>query len=200
MSSATDIPAKVETDPDEGPEPQLPAIKPAKSGGFFTVYKSGQGKWTRYGTAFGAILLVIVTAMFVHEQTAARLAGAFYTPEVVPVGATVEQIEKINTANAIASSQSAQTAQYVSLGLTAAVVAGLAILFWSIMNKPRNADFLIATDSEMKKVQWGTRAELIGSTRIVILFLAAIVLLLFLIDLLTGSLFYQIGLIKVRAF
>ena len=49
----------------------------------------------------------------------------------------------------------------------------------------------------MKKVNWTSREELIGSTRIVILFLFVIALLLFLIDVLTGSLFYQMGLIKV---
>ena len=200
MSSATDIPTKVETDPDEGPEPQLPTVKPAQSGGFFTVYKRGQGYWTRMGTAIGGLLLLIVTAMFVHEQSATRLAGAFYTPQVVTAGMTPDQQIAVNSANNAASAHSAQVAQYVSLGLTAAVVVALGILFWVLLNKPRNADFLIATDSEMKKVQWGTRAELISSTRIVIIFLAAIVLLLFLIDLLTGQLFYQMGLIKVPAF
>jgi len=190
----------VETDPDEGPEPQLPAIRSAKGGGFFTVYKRGQGYWTRMGTAIGGLLLIVVTAMFVHEQTATRLSGAFYTPQTIPIGATVEQITQINAANQTGATHSAQVAQYVSIGLTAATVVGLAILFWWLMNKPRNADFLIATDSEMKKVQWGTRAELIGSTRIVIIFLAVIVLVLFLIDLIAGTLFYQMGLIKVPVF
>ena len=38
-------------------------------------------------------------------------------------------------------------------------------------NKPTNVDFLIATDSEMKKVNWTSRKELIGSTKIVIMFM-----------------------------
>ena len=39
------------------------------------------------------------------------------------------------------------------------------------MNKPTNVDFLIATDSEMKKVNWTSRKELIGSTKVVIIFM-----------------------------
>ena len=39
------------------------------------------------------------------------------------------------------------------------------------MNKPTNVDFLIATDSEMKKVNWTSRKELIGSTKVVIVFM-----------------------------
>ena len=194
------MPANVETDPDEGPEPQLPAIRSSKSSGFFSVYKRGQGYWTRMGTAIGGLLLIVVTAMFVHEQTATRLSGAFYTPQTIPLGATVDLITKINAANQAGATHSAQVAQYVSVGLTIASVIGLALLFWWLMNRPRNADFLIATDSEMKKVQWGTRQELIGSTRVVILFIAVIVLALFLIDLIAGTVFYQMGLIKVPAF
>src|SRR3712207_7866772 len=40
-----------------------------------------------------------------------------------------------------------------------------------LMNKPANVDFLIATDSEMKKVNWTSRRELIGSTKVVIVFM-----------------------------
>ena len=45
------------------------------------------------------------------------------------------------------------------------------------MNKPANVDFLIATDSEMKKVNWTSRKELIGSTKVVILFMFLIAVL-----------------------
>ena len=37
-----------------------------------------------------------------------------------------------------------------------------------MVNGPRFADFLIATESEMKKVSWSSRAELVGSTVVVI--------------------------------
>jgi preprotein translocase SecE subunit len=59
------------------------------------------------------------------------------------------------------------------------------------MNKPSNADFLIATDSEMKKVNWTSRKELIGSTKVVIFFMVIIASVLFVIDVLMGYVFYS---------
>jgi preprotein translocase subunit SecE len=76
------------------------------------------------------------------------------------------------------------------------VVLVLGIIAWRLMNKPRNVDFLIATDVEMKKVNWTSRRELFGSTRIVITFLFMIALILFLIDIGTGTFFQLIGLLK----
>ena len=80
--------------------------------------------------------------------------------------------------------------------LTGVIVAAGLIAAWVLMNKPRSADFLIATDAEMKKVNWPTRSELMGSTRIVILFMFAIAMILFVIDLVTGFAFQAIGLLK----
>ncbi|MDB5324586.1 MAG: secE [Phycisphaerales bacterium] len=149
---------------DEGPDERPSPSAGSNKGGFFTVYKKGQGYYTRLGTALCAGLLIVVLGLFVYEQ-----AGTFSSSQT-------------KTVPAIA------TAVMVALG---------AIVAWRIMNQPRNVDFLISTDSEMKKVNWTSREELIGSTRIVIIFLFVIALLLFLIDVLTGSLFYQMGLIKV---
>ena len=56
------------------------------------------------------------------------------------------------------------------IGIILAVVAGLSLLAYSFINKPTSVDFLIATDSEMKKVNWTSRQELIGSTKIVVIF------------------------------
>jgi len=72
----------------------------------------------------------------------------------------------------------------------------MSLLSWYLMNKPSNADFLIATDSEMKKVNWTSRKELIGSTKVVILFMFLIAILLFVIDILFGYLFYGITVLK----
>ena len=35
--------------------------------------------------------------------------------------------------------------------------------------RPRSVDFLVATEAEMKKVNWSTRREIMGSTVVVIL-------------------------------
>jgi len=45
------------------------------------------------------------------------------------------------------------------------VLGGVAFFY---MNTPKMADFLIATESEMKKVSWSNRAELVGSTLVVL--------------------------------
>ncbi|MGH7176536.1 MAG: preprotein translocase subunit SecE, partial [Tepidisphaeraceae bacterium] len=117
-------------------------------GGFFHVYKSGQGYWTRMGTAGAAALLGLFTAEFMYSQAPARI--------------TYFQHHK--------------TALLIIIGGMLAVYA--LIGFW-LMNKPGNVDFLIATDSEMKKVNWTSRKDLIGSTKVVIFFMFMIAALLF---------------------
>jgi preprotein translocase subunit SecE len=69
-----------------------------------------------------------------------------------------------------------------------------------MMNKPNNADFLIATDSEMKKVNWTSRRELFGSTKVVIIFMFLIAFLLFAFDIIFGYLFYFLDVLKTKPF
>ena len=78
------------------------------------------------------------------------------------------------------------------------VLYGL-VVFW-VMNKPTNADFLIATDSEMKKVNWTSKAELWGSTKIVILFMFLIAAMLFSFDIIFGYFFYFIKVLESKPF
>ena len=49
---------------------------------------------------------------------------------------------------------------------------------------------LIATDMEMKKVNWTSKRELIGSTKVVILFMFVVTLFLFTVDIVFGYLFH----------
>ena len=58
------------------------------------------------------------------------------------------------------------------------IVAALA--YWLIGRKPRVVDFMISVESEMKKVNWSSKREIMGSTWVVIgltLFLAVACLL-----------------------
>jgi preprotein translocase SecE subunit len=88
----------------------------------------------------------------------------------------------------------------VLIGLLVAIlVIGGLLVHW-VMNKSSNADFLIATDSEMKKVNWTTKEELIGSTKVDIFFTLAVTALLFVVDLLFGYFFYFLGVLKTRPF
>jgi preprotein translocase subunit SecE len=68
----------------------------------------------------------------------------------------------------VLSDQLAAMSAYLQYGipvLVAAIVA--AATFWFV-NRPRSADFLIATEGEMKKVSWSSKKEIFGSTKVVI--------------------------------
>jgi preprotein translocase subunit SecE len=52
-----------------------------------------------------------------------------------------------------------------------------------VVNTPKIAEFLIMTESEMRKVTWPTRREVINSTKIVILLTLALAFLLWVVDL-----------------
>lgn len=57
------------------------------------------------------------------------------------------------------------------------VFAGLAILIFWLLNKPSLADFMIAAEGELKKVNWSSRREVAVSTVVVIVvvvFMAAL--------------------------
>jgi preprotein translocase SecE subunit len=153
------------------------APAPAKPSGpgFFTLYKSGQGYWTRMGTAFGAALLGFLTAYNIYV----------YLPVLVHFDTTVAGQAK---------------AKQVAMIVAAVFMAVYAFFAWRLMNKPSNVDFLVATDSEMKKVNWTSRKDLIGSTKVVIIFMFLIALFLFVIDILFSYFFFLIGVLKHSPF
>lgn len=58
---------------------------------------------------------------------------------------------------------------YLQAGVAAAIlIIGVALIYTFVGVKPKSAEFLIATDGEMKKVHWSTRREVFGSTWVVI--------------------------------
>jgi preprotein translocase SecE subunit len=169
--------------PQQSPQPpqqQQRADKSAERPGFFTIHQKGQGYWTRLLSALGAALLIVLTAQFLWEQLPVWIRPAF-----LPDVPTAQQ-------NAAAEIK----ARNITLGVCAAVVVGLSLLTWRMMNKPANVDFLIATDSEMKKVNWTSRKELVGSTKVVIFFMLVIAAALFVIDILFGYVFHWIRVLK----
>lgn len=80
--------------------------------------------------------------------------------------------------------------RFIAAGL---VVAGLALLTQWIMNGPKRAQFLIDTDSEMKKINWASWPELIGATRVVIFFMLLTALTLFIFDTQFHAFFYGLS-------
>jgi preprotein translocase SecE subunit len=155
----------VATGAEEPEEPRRPTPERASTGhGFFTIYKKGQGKWTRLGTVFAAAGLAILTAY--------NVSGVYLTPYIHN--------------------------QNVLVGIGVGILVAFALLTFWITNKPDNVDFLIATDSEMKKVNWTTQGELYGSTRVVILFLFGIAIFLFLVDQVFEFVFWAFGVLKIE--
>ena len=93
-----------------------------------------------------------------------------------------------------------RTGVMIGLGVAIGFAIAYTVLAWRLMNKPTNVDFLIATDSEMKKVNWTSRKELMGSTKVVILFMFLIAFMLFSFDIIFGYLFYFLDVLKTKPF
>ena len=174
MADEDDEQTKPAAGKDKGDKPSPLPYASAKSGekapGYFTLYKRGQGYWTRMGTVIGAVLIGAFTAYNIYAQVPTFLPDKVITP----------------TALKIAGSRRRR--------LCASVCAAVA---WHLMNKPAHVDFLIATDSEMKKVNWTSRTELIGSTKIVIIFMFLVAIFLFAVDQIFGWAMYFIHVLKV---
>ena len=170
-STASKASRKGGADKDEVRELEVARRTEPRSGpGFFTIYKKGQGYWTRMGTLAGVALLGLMLAYTLWMQ----IPPVFFDP----------------------TEEGQSTGKRIS-----GIIAGSFLLIYSIialrlMNKPSNVDFLIATDSEMKKVNWTSRRELIGSSKVVIVFMFMIAMYLFLNDIIFGYLMKWIGVLK----
>jgi preprotein translocase subunit SecE len=98
-----------------------------------SVYKSGQGRYTRMCTVMGGALLVAIGCFQLYRTLDAADVGLWIST-MVPVGLFI----------------------------------ALSVLIMWLMNKPTIADFMIAAEGEMKKVNWSTRQEITVSTIVVI--------------------------------
>ena len=123
------------------------------------IYKAGQGRYARIGTAIGMVLVDGILAYYVWLLLAGHLP------------------------------KDLAYKMYVEYGVAAAVFVALAIVGAIYLNKPTFVDFLVATESEMKKVSWSSRAELFGSTAVVIATVFLLADFIFIFDyLITGGL------------
>jgi preprotein translocase subunit SecE len=84
---------------------------------------------------------------------------------------------------------------YIIYGIPSLLVAALAALMFWVVNRPSSADFMILTESEMKKVSWSSRKEIIGSTKVVIVTTFILALILFGVDILFIRLFSWMNII-----
>lgn len=87
--------------------------------------------------------------------------------------------------------------QYLQIGVSLLfIIMGAIGVYWFVGINRKTAEFLIATDGEMKKVNWSTRKEILGSTQVVIVASFLIAGILFGIDWLFANLFRIIGVLE----
>ena len=75
------------------------------------------------------------------------------------------------------------------------VLLGLGI-YWFVWVHRRTCDFLIATDGEMKKVNWTSRKEIIAATKVVIVVTFLTAIILFMVDYGFMQMFRWIGVLR----
>jgi preprotein translocase SecE subunit len=103
------------------------------------IYKQGQGYWVRLMSAIGLGLLVMMGVVWLWDQLSGVQIG-----DVEPV--------------------------YVQGGIAVITVAICGLIGYHLIGrKPKLVEFMIATEGEMRKVNWSTRREVVGSTILVIL-------------------------------
>jgi preprotein translocase SecE subunit len=76
------------------------------------------------------------------------------------------------------------------------LLAAAYLIFWLVGRHPVAVDFMIATEGEMKKVNWSTRKEIWGATKVVIVTVLALSFILFVVDMLFIVMFSTIGVLK----
>ncbi len=117
------------------------------------IYKSGQGYWVRMMSAIGYGLLLLMGLVWIWNLT---LKFRFFEWEQI----------------------------YVQM--TAVILVGLVfgfLAYYLFGRKPAVVEFMIATEGEMKKVNWSSKRELWSSTKAVILLTLFIALACWVLDL-----------------
>ena len=133
-----------------------------------TIYKKGQGYYTRLCSTFTGIAISAIGCY--------RLKVSLET-----------WLGNIN----------GTTKQWLTVIIPLGVLIVLSFLVYLLVNKPKCADFMIETEGEMKKVNWPARKEIIASTKVVIFTVIALAVLIAVIDLSFHELFRFIGIITV---
>ncbi len=78
-------------------------------------------------------------------------------------------------------------------GIPTVIAIAMAVVVLWLINRVKSADFLIATEGEMKKVSWSSKKEIIGSTKVVIITTLIMAMILFIVDLSFRLLFLKAG-------
>ena len=72
---------------------------------------------------------------------------------------------------------------FIRAGIPVVVLVAAAwFIFWLVGRSATTVDFMIATEGEMKKVNWSTRKEVWGATKVVIITVLSLAIMLFVED------------------
>jgi len=82
-----------------------------------------------------------------------------------------------------------------TIPLAVIILLGL-LVYWVVGVNRKSCDFMIATEGEMKKVNWTTKRQLKASTIVVIVVTVLMALLLFLVDLMFMHFFTAIDVLQ----
>jgi preprotein translocase SecE subunit len=151
---------------------------------------------------------IVIATAGVIETTLSGTAGRIEisVPESTAAGYLVEDVERLRAGSGAEAGTARVTAKrrvpifpviYLQAGVTGAVMllGAIAVYFFAATNRG-SVDFLINTDGEMRKVNWSTRKEIIGSTQVVIVAAFLIAAILFGIDTAFAKFFEIIGVIE----
>ncbi len=137
-------------------------------GGPFHVLKPGQGTRLRWGTALGAGALALAGALFIREQI-----------QLINFGEQYDFIIRTS----------------IWVGLMLAAFYGIFVL---VGRHEKTIEFMTATEGEMKKVNWSTRREVWGATKVVIVTVLALGFILAIVDLAFILFFSAIGVLRMN--
>ena len=130
------------------------------------IYKKNQGYYTRVCSAVALATIVLMGAIWLWD---------------LPGGVRIGTVEPV----------------YIQATGALLVTALFGILgYYLIGVKPKVVDFMIATEGEMKKVNWSSRREILGSTWVVILLTIFIAIFCFCFDLIFQNIFKFFGVLE----
>jgi len=139
---------------------------PGGASGFFQQYKPEQGKSIRWGTLSSAGGLIVWGAVFLYDQLQVYEGDEWWRLLITT---------------------------FIPIVFAAAMFA---LVWWVAFVSRTSCDFMIATEGEMKKVSWSSKREIIGSTKVVILFTLLMSVFLFFVDLAFQAMFSGMGILK----
>ena len=130
------------------------------------IYKKGQGYWTRLMSAIALGLIVLLGVVWMWDLLATVRVGFAETV-------------------------------YVQAGAAVVVIAVFGWLGYYLVGlKPKVVDFMIATEGEMKKVNWSSKKEIRGSTIVVIVFTFVVAVIIAIVDIMYARLFQLVDVLE----